>query len=311
MTETATPKATMRLWTEPPDLEKIKQERFFLTVGGIVFGAAALAFVLHTFTPIGDFIWKDDANVAFVVDLAFILLAGSLMPMGIWTSRKLKAQDAVEKAFPLLMSDLAENAKAGLTMVDSLMSAKRADFGALNPHVHQLAAQVKWGIPFTDAMQQLGKRCKSDFMLAMATLIGEAQANGGELKDVLDAAAKNARDMRLLEDERRANMAVYGSVAYVIYFVFVAVLVAMLVMFAPKLLEGAAAAAAAGGVGAATGSSLTLADLQKGYYALCISQSLGFGAVTGVFTWAKAKGGLLPAGILVTITWIIFRLAVL
>ncbi len=126
----------------------------------------------------------------------------------------------IDSIFPDFVRDLAESRRAGMTFTKAILFASKGNYGILTPEIQKISQQVSWGSSVTDALISFSERVKTKSIRRTISLIIEASKSGGNVADVLDVAAKDAREIKMLEAERKANMASYVVVIYVAAFVF-------------------------------------------------------------------------------------------
>ena len=113
-----------------------------------------------------------------------------------------------------------------------------------------LLVQISWGNSVENALESFAKRVNTKLIRRTVSLIIEASRSGGNVADVLDAASKDARELKFIDAERRAGMLSYVAVVYVSMIVFLMVIVILCKSLIPAMLgEGH------GGLSAAMGSS--------------------------------------------------------
>jgi len=143
-------------------------------------------------------------------------------------------------------------------------------------------------------------------------LIIEASRSGGNVADVLDAASKDAREIKLIDSERRAGMMSYVAVIYVGMGVFLLIIIVLCKSLLPSMLgEGAEAAAQAystAGVGGAGG--ITQYAITEVFFYAALIQSAGMGLVTGVFEEGNVVSGVKHTFIMMLVAWLIFKLLI-
>lgn len=237
------------------------------------------------------------------------ILAGGAMvvaclPLAIFSSRRAHNIRLVEQRFPDLLRDLNESHSAGLTMAQAVRVAAKGDYGRLNPEVRRMANQVSWGTSFPDALKMFSQRIDTPLIHRAVALIIKATEAGGNVKDVLAAAARDARELKSLEQERRGGMVLYVIVIYVAFAVFLAVVAALQGLLIPAVLSSTNAAAGAGGGLASIGlnQGLTIQDFHFIYYGVGLVQAVGSGVVAGVMSEGTVRAGLKHIVILVGVT---------
>lgn len=240
------------------------------------------------------------------------ILAGSAMvvaclPVAVFSARNAHNIRLIEQRFPDLLRDLNESHSAGLTMAQSIRVAAKGDYGRLNPEVRRMANQVSWGTSFPEALKLFSARIGTPLIHRAVALITKATQAGGNVKDVLAAAARDARELKSLESERRGGMILYVIVIYVAFGVFLAVVAALQGLLIPSVLSSTRAAA---GVGAGFSSiginqQLSLQDFHFIYYGVGLVQAIGSGIVAGVMSEGTLEAGLKHTSILVGVTVIV------
>jgi len=144
------------------------------------------------------------------------------------------------------------------------------------------------------------------------SLILEANRSGGATTDVLLAAARDAREIKTLEQDRRINMSLYTVVIYVTFFVFLGVTAVLYSQFVPQLVasshaaQDAAARAGGGNIPGVTSGGLNLKDFQLFYFMAALMQGLGDGIVAGMMGSGKAVLGLRHSFIMVMLSYVTF-----
>lgn len=236
--------------------------------------------------------------------LAGAALVVACLPLAVFSTRRASTTRNIEQRFPDLLRDLNESHSAGLTMAQAVRVAARGDYGRLNPEVRRMANQVSWGASFPDALRKFSERIDTPLVHRTVALIVKATQAGGHVKDVLAAAARDAREIKALESERRGGMVLYVIVVYVAFAVFLAVVAALQGLLIPAILTSTQGAAGAGAAFSTIGinQSLTVDDFHFIYYGVGMVQAVGSGIVAGVMSEGTLQAGLKHTVVLVGIT---------
>ncbi|MCD6447842.1 MAG: type II secretion system F family protein [Thermoplasmata archaeon] len=238
------------------------------------------------------------------IDFAIFAILSSIGPFGFYEYALYRKINLMEERFPEFLRDLAESRKAGMTMARAVEMAAKGDYGYLTPEIKKMAVQISWGLPFSEALKRFGERIKTPLVQRTTTMVVKASEAGGKIADVIEAAAKNVREIKILQAERRTEMKMYLMIIYISFFVFLAVIIALASMFLPKLYEAASGAGQLIG----GGSGLTLESYKFIYIATALSQAIGSGIVAGSLAEGKAIAGLRHGTIMILITYIVFKL---
>ena len=69
--------------------------------------------------------------------------------------------------------------------------------------IKKIAQQISWGNSVEEALETFANRIKTKSVRRTVSLIIEASKSGGNVADVLDVAADDAREIKVLEGELR------------------------------------------------------------------------------------------------------------
>lgn len=229
--------------------------------------------------------------------LAFLVGVG---PPGFrqWAERRrlLKLDDRL----PDFLTDLAALHKAGLTLPESLVTAAKGEYGPLTPEVRMAADQVRWNIPVLTTLDNLRRRLGTPIADRALTVVLEAGRTGGNLPEVMEISAANARTFVQLRQQRTSQMALYTIIIYVASLVFIGVCLSLDAIFVPKM---TAAFGSGAGSGLGLAGRLPTADEFRGlFYTAALVQAVGNGLVGGLMAEGRSLAGLRHAWFIVFIT---------
>lgn len=267
----------------------------------------SVAAFLHWATVVPFLRLPEDAITPLVMACLAVLLAGA--PMAYFGWLRERGVRAIEERFPDFLRDLNESYAAGMTMAQAIRVAARGDYGRLNPEIRRMAHQVSWGTSFPDALRMFGDRLGTPLVSRAVALINKATAAGGNVRDVLAAAARDAREVEALNADRRAGMALYVIVIYVAFAVFLAVVGALQGLLVPSLLQSTAGVPGGNIGGLSVGGHLAIDDFRFIYFGVGLVQAMGSGVVAGVMSEGSIGAGLKHAVILVAATVLFLGLA--
>jgi flagellar protein FlaJ len=227
---------------------------------------------------------------------------------GIYEFIRLRKVRKIDDRFPDFVRDLAESRRAGMTFTKAIMYSSKGNYGVLTPEIQKIARQISWGSSVDNALNAFAKRVNTKLIKRTISLIIEASRSGGNVADVLDAASKDAREIKLLESERRASMLSYVAVIYVGMFVFLVIIVVLTKTLLPNMLTDPSAI---GDNPLPSTSSLTQPEVGFLFLTSALIQSGLMGIVTGVFEEGNVISGVKHTFIMLLITWIIFKFIVM
>ena len=220
-------------------------------------------------------------------------------------ARRIAKIDAV---FPDFIRDLAESRRAGMTFTKAILFASKGQYGLLTPEIQKISQQVSWGGNINDALRAFAQRVNTKSIQRTIALMIEASISGGNVADVLDVAAKDAREIKMLQAELKTNMMSYVIVIYVGIFVFLAIILILLTSFIPAMVGNEGAQSMQGIMG---GKSLASQQQITGvFYLACIIQAFGSALVAGVFEDGRYSSSVKHIFIMVLTTWLMFKFVI-
>jgi flagellar protein FlaJ len=288
-----------------------QQEATRLLLLGGSFTAAAVFSVFGLLTQfgvlkaLGPFELTPKYSTDFFV---FAILVG-LGPFGFHRARQQARMRAIDQKFPEFLRDLAESKRAGMTLTQAVITASKGNYGVLTADIRKMAAQIEWGVGFAEALQRFAKRARTPLIERSVSLIVQASEAGGNVVDVLHAAAEDAREIQLLLKERKTSMSIYVMIIYIAFFVFLAVIAVLDAQFLPQV-----AKAVGGAQGVAVGpikfGKIDVDAFEQVFFHAAIIQALGGGFVAGVMEEGKPIAGLRHVFIMVIFGYIAFRFVI-
>ncbi len=287
-------------------------EIFRMAVYAVTGLIAAIAIVLSLLTGFNQLGALHEKYATDFFILAVLFGAG---PYGYFTTKEAKRILAIDEKFPDFLRDIAESARAGMTLPRALVSAANGTYGALTSEIKTMAAQVEWGVDFADSLARFAKRTHTPLIDRTVNLIIEAQRAGGSVVEILTAASEDAREIKQIISERNTQMSMYTVVIYIAYFVFITVVLVLSAQFIPAFKAavggtGGDAGAAGQQVGGLTFKDFDPEDFNTVFFHAALAQAVGGGLVGGVLSKGSPVAGFLHIGIMMVMAWFSFRVLV-
>lgn len=250
-----------------------------------------------------------DYPVNIIIDLLVFALISAIAPISIYEAYRLNRIRAMEEELPNFLRDTAECSRAGMTLVDAIRTASYGNYGLLTPEIKKMANQLSWGIFVNDVLTQFAERVGTPLVRRSVLLTIEASRSGGNIADVLTAVSKDAKEIKMLENERNINMSVYITVIYIAFFVFLAVISILVTSFLPAITQVSLTAPSVtqgAGMPVSVGK-IDPAAILNIYYLAVLVQGFGSGLVAGVLSTGKLVHGFKHSLIMVVIAVFMFR----
>ena len=229
-----------------------------------------------------------------------------VFPAALYSDAQARKIKAIEDKFPDFLRDLAEYWKGGLSMVVSVRTLARSEYGALNNDIQKMSDQLSWGIPFGDVMKMFADRVNTPLVHRAVSLIDEANKAGGKISDILVTAANDSREIKFLEGERVRAISSYISVIWVSYLVFMGVIVVLSKVFIPAI-----ASSNSGGESESIGNmQINAVDplffLVVFFYGVS-AQAVGNGAMAGLMATGRLANGMKHSGYMLILALLAFN----
>jgi len=116
----------------------------------------------------------------------------------------------VEKILPDALQIISSNMRSGLTSDKAILTSTRPEFGPLEKELRKAAKETLSGKSFEDALKEIPTKIKSKILDKTINLIIEGLAKGGSITSLLDSVADDVRQARILRDEIKSYVMMYG-----------------------------------------------------------------------------------------------------
>jgi archaeal flagellar protein FlaJ len=261
-------------------------------IGGFISMVASYGIqVLFTSTIIDDFIVF--AVLVAIVPVAFLDFKEQ------WRIKSL------ENALPNFFRDLAGMNDSGMTLPNAVHIVASAEYSTLTPHIRKLDQDMSWGSGFVEAMYRFGKDLGTPLADRSVDLIAKASKAGGDISEVLRAAAKDTFEVVNLAQERSNNMLIYVIIVLVSFAVFLFVIAILVSTFLTTMATAGASAASSGAKGFI--GQIDLFGYKRLFSHAAMLQAFFSGLVAGQMGEGRLIAGLKYSAIMLFIAWITFR----
>lgn len=218
------------------------------------------------------------------IDLLALAVLAGLGPYGFWLAARATRLRRLEERFPDFLRDVGSSHQGGLTLSNAIAVAARGDYGALTPEIRKMADQLALNVALDEVLQRFADRVRTPLVRRAVALVLEATRSGGNTVQVIQAAARDVREIKTLEGDRRATMTLYTAVIYLTFLIFLGVAAVLYHTFLPQFARAAAAS------GADTGPGRP--EFRAFYFLAALVQGVGNGLVAGALETGRWIHGL-------------------
>ncbi len=205
----------------------------------------------------------------------------------------------MENEFPSFLADVSSGVDSGMSIPQAIYVTKDREYGLLNREIDKMAKQISWGIPFENVFRRFTERTESPYIEKLTYLIIEANKAGGDIREILGAAARNARELKNIEREISTLIKPYVFICYITYFVFLVVIIILYGTFISPMAEGEGGAFIKAGFSAEEYTTL--------FFRMLMLQGLFIGLAAGKMAEKKIIAGLKHSIILIIVGYIVFN----
>ena len=205
----------------------------------------------------------------------------------------------MEDEFPNFLADVSSGVDSGMSIPQAIYVTKDREYGLLNKEIGRMAKQISWGIPFEKVFKRFTERTHSPYIEKLTYLIIEANKAGGDIREILGAAARNARELKNIEREIGTMIKPYILICYITYFVF---LVVILILYKTFILP-----MAGGEGGSFLQAALTPEQFTTLFFRMLMLQGLFIGLAAGKMAEKKIIAGLKHSIILIVVGYLMFN----
>lgn len=266
---------------------------------GIVFFIAGFVYMVRTYGL--SVLFKSTS----VDDFAVFAVLICIVPLAVLDIKEEWRVKNLENALPNFFRDLAGMNDSGMTLPNAVHLVATAEYGTLTPHIRKLDNEMSWGVGFVEALYRFGKSLGTGLADRSVDLIAKASRAGGDVSEVLRAAAKDTFEVVNLRQERSNNMLIYVIIVLVSFAVFLFVIAILVSSFLTTMATAGAAASASGAQGFM--GKIDIFIYKRLFSHAAMLQAFFSGLVAGQMGEGRFVGGLKYSATMLIIAWITFR----
>ncbi|MFA6224941.1 MAG: type II secretion system F family protein [Methanoregula sp.] len=241
-----------------------------------------------------------------VDDFAVFAVLIAIVPLALLDLKEQWRVSNLENALPNVFRDLAGMNDSGMTLPNAVHIVAAAEYGMLTPHIRKLDNEMSWGIGFVEALFRFGKNLGTPVADRSVDLIAKASRAGGDVSEVLRAAAKDTYEVVNLQPERSNNMLIYVVIVLVAFAVLLFVIAILVSSFLTTMATAGATAVASGAKG--FGGIIDIFVYKRLFSHAAMLQGFFSGLVVGQMGEGRFISGLKYSAIMLFVAWATFRL---
>lgn len=248
-------------------------------------------------------------NLLTGVDFITFGLITAIGPIGFYNHIKAKKKRLIEERLPDFLREISSSTSSGMTIFDAIISAAQGEHGKLTPELKMMASQLSWGLPVDEALENFAKRINTPAIKRIIVTINKSLEIGGNTSEVFEAAAREIDQVKLVEEQRRAEMSLYAMVIFISFFVFLAVILIIDKTIFTAIFDLQGKMPAGGTIGN-VGFGVTEVSpqaIKEVFFIFVLVQSTGGGLLGGFMMDGKISSGVRFAFVLILISFVVFK----
>lgn len=239
----------------------------------------------------------------------FILLV--ITPLAFFYEKKNRRERKIASEMPDFLKKLASTNETGMTLCQSINLISNSNFGTLSSEVRKVWRDMQWGTDVNNSLKRFANSLRTSLSTRVITLITKASESSGDIRDVLNVAANDAKIGEQIRRERFDGMLIYVVIIFISFCVFIYCVYTLTSSFIPVMATAADSGAAAGS-SAASGTAFIQMFNPEDYYRLffhaAVIQGLCAGMLAGQMGEGKWMSGLKYAILMTIIAYVMFTL---
>ena len=202
-----------------------------------------------------------------------------------------------EEIFPDFLADIASSVNSGMSIPQAVNICSRRDYGILTYEIKKIHRLITWGIPFEEVLKRFAFYLRSPFIEKFVYLIIEANRSGGDIRDILNSASKNSKQLKEIERELKGNIAPYLIIMYMVFGLFLAMSVLLYYAFFVPMSQVEGGEMIYG---------ISLVGYKTLFFRLMVLEGVFNGLIMGKIMDGKVISGLKHSIVMVIVSYIVF-----
>lgn len=251
--------------------------------------------------------------IGYFDDIIVFILLITLIPLSLFFERKVRRERKISAEMPDFLKKLASTNETGMTLVQSISLISTSNFGTISQEVQKINKNIAWGTDANTALKMFANNLNTALATRVITLITKAAESSGDIRDVLNVAANDAKMGEQIKRERSDGMLIYVVIIFMSFCVFIYCIYTLSSSFIPVMASAgntntAATQGSQSMQGATFIQSFNPDDYTRLFFHAAIIQGLFAGILAGVMGEGRVMSGLKYAIVMMIIAYLMFAL---
>jgi flagellar protein FlaJ len=266
--------------------------------------------------PTGDFLSLYGPIIGYFDDFIVYFIIFALVPLTYFYEKKNHRERKIASEMPDFLKKLSSTNETGMTLTQSINLISNNNFGMLSTEVQKVHRDMQWGTDVNTALKKFANELRTNASTKVITLITKAASSSGDIKDVLNIAANDARINEQIRRERFDGMLIYVVIIFISFVVFIYCVYTLTSSFIPVMATAASASTGSGGATAAKQGAAQFIqmfnpdDYVRLFFHAALIQGLCAGMLAGQMGEGNWMSGLKYALIMVGLAYLLFTILI-
>ncbi len=165
-----------------------------------------------------------DTNSTRDIGFIFAVLV-AVLPLALLQLKEVQRKENIDRNLPLFLLALVSSVQSGSNLIRAIEHSAERNMGALTPQLKNLKANISWGMPIGDALENFAQKTGTRMARRVIVLLEMAIRIGGDITDNLEMIQKHVTELQNIEKERKSSLQPYTYTIYIAFIVFIAITV--------------------------------------------------------------------------------------
>ncbi len=138
-----------------------------------------------------------------------------MIPLSLFFERKIWREHKISAEMPDFLKKLASTNETGMTLTQSIALIANSNFGTMSKEVQKIWKNIQWGVDVNTALKMFANSLNTALSTRVITLITKAAESSGDIRDVLNVAANDAKIGEQIRRERSDGMLIYVVIIFI------------------------------------------------------------------------------------------------
>jgi flagellar protein FlaJ len=252
-----------------------------VTVPVAVVSAAAAVFFGLAEPSLDAFLEDPINNTTYLWVLPFLIAA---VPLSYFHERASRRESKIIKELPDTLKKIRSANDTGMTLKESLLLVSETSSGTLADELEKVHNDAKWRGDLNDSLVLFANRVGVSRLCRTVKLLTKANESSGNIKPVLDVAARDVELEYKLDRERFQSMIIYTVIIVLTFLVFLFVIIVLDSRFLSEMTEVSSpetASESGGSGGAFSVSDIPIDTFRMIFFHASIIQAFTTGLIAG------------------------------